>query len=177
MNNNKDRWERILVVNLLYPAVLGAIFVNLLPWVVQCQYYSKDKDFYAMSTILVVIYFCIDYIYVHRVTKHRYSVVPMVGDIVALYLVFRLASVLNTSVLNPNVTAPFTNEPIIYLGWIHVIFFIWAVIQKTWAICWLSGLVIILLIINLIWVEKFLFLVILCCMVILYIVILAKHRQ
>jgi hypothetical protein len=134
---NKSFFVTTLVHSLLYPAVLGAMFYNFLP-VLFLPGEIIDNKLFFISTILVIAYFCIDYVY--TISFPNYSLLAGVFDTLALILVYRVEVLLNP--LNPS---EFTRTPAILLMVIHALFIGWDIKGKAWEMLPLNFLVFLLL--------------------------------
>jgi len=82
-----------LVSSVLYPAVLGTMFVAYLPLIESSGSFSSGAGvlrFLALTGLLV--FFLIDYLYTQEVGPERYRLVHLVLDVLFLYVLARVFS-------------------------------------------------------------------------------------
>jgi len=109
----------VLMTSLLYPAVLGTLFYNLLDDFSNIGQ-GLGKIIYVLASIGVVMHFSFDYVYTYA-SKHVYTYKLFVSDLVVLFCLFLSYKSLTDGLKSSG------NIQVFYLGFIvmHCIFVLW----------------------------------------------------
>lgn len=130
MTQSNDHTIRLhsLNFNLLYPAVLGTIFYNLLPALASISG-SSIKDAKLWICIAIVFHFAIDYVFVRLVKPYPWF--SFLIDLVVLFLLFLAYDALNFSSQKSVPSVPIEVRQFSWaLSGVYVAFILWARLMR-----------------------------------------------
>lgn len=149
MASGKPRISTTLVLSLLYPAILGAMFYNFLPAVFDWDV-IKGRPLLFVSVLLLFTYFFIDYVY--TISFPSYSWRAAMLDTLALIFIYKVETV-----LNPASNATFSGSAATYLLVVHVLFLLWDASERAWHMLWVNVPACVVLVVCILWLDNILF--------------------
>lgn len=117
-----NKWARRVVQRLVYPAVLGAIFYNLLPLFFDWPRIVAAPAF-AIGEILIIGYFAVDYHY--TISYPRYGIVSGMCDFAALVMLYRVEFL-----INPLHNNRFDPHASLLMSAIHFLWLVWVIAER-----------------------------------------------